>query len=107
MGFERRRQVSRLYNHIAHVIPKDAPMIVAGDFNDWSGNAIEESEMGLQEEFKVLHGEYAKTWPSWAPMFPMDRIYFRQLAPISARRLAAPPWPSLSDHFPLQATFRL
>jgi endonuclease/exonuclease/phosphatase family metal-dependent hydrolase len=107
IGFERRRQISRLYDHIAGMIPGTAPIIVAGDFNDWSGKAIEDSRIGLQEAFKELHGENANTWPSWAPLFPMDRIYFRGLKPVSAKRLAIPPWPSLSDHLPLQATFRI
>ena len=107
IGFERRHQVARLFAYIAQEVPADAPLLIAGDFNDWSGNAIEESEIGAREAHKQLHGAYAQTWPSWAPSLPMDRIYFRGIEVASAERLNGYPWTKLSDHLPLQATFSL
>jgi len=107
VSYERRRQVRRLFEYIVKRIPSDAPLVIAGDFNDWSGSAIEASEIGVLEAYHELHGEYANTWPSWAPVFPMDRIYYRGLMPIAARQLGASPWSRLSDHIPLQACFQI
>lgn len=107
VGLERRGQIRRLCRHVAETIPEDAPLIIAGDFNDWTGAAIEASSIGVREAFKELRGAFAKTWPSWAPGFPLDRIYFRGLEPLEARRLTQPPWSRLSDHLPLLARFQL
>jgi endonuclease/exonuclease/phosphatase family metal-dependent hydrolase len=109
LSLERRPQIRRLCRHIEHHIPHAEPLILAGDFNDWSARAEREinTELGLVEVFRALHGRYAKTFPAWAPALPMDRIYCRGVTPVAAARLSAPPWPSLSDHTPLQAWFRL
>lgn len=104
-GFERRSQIARLCAHIDAVIPHGEPLIVAGDFNDWSARAERHfnEALGLQEAYRSLHGRYARTYPAWAPVLPMDRIYCRGLRATSAERLAGSPWRALSDHTPLHA----
>jgi endonuclease/exonuclease/phosphatase family metal-dependent hydrolase len=106
---ERRPQIRRLCARIEDRIPHDEPLIVAGDFNDWSGRAERDfnDALDLSEVFRVLHARHARTWPAWAPMLPLDRIYYRRLAPLAAERLGLAPWSMLSDHTPLQAWFRL
>ena len=109
IAFERRPQVRRLCQHIEACVPHHEPLIVAGDFNDWFGRAERDfnGELGLTEAYRGLHGHYARTFPSWAPLFPMDRIYCRGLEIIGAERLGGAPWVALSDHAPLRARFAL
>ena len=107
LGPERRSQVRQLNARIAEHIPANEPLIVAGDFNDWSGRAASPSAPGLTEVFQSLNGAYARSFPAWAPVLPMDRIYGRGLLPVAAERLTGPPWSMLSDHNPLQAWFQL
>lgn len=109
VGLERRFQIRRMCAHIDDRIPHDEPLIVAGDFNDWSGRAERDfnDALDLSEVFRKMHGRHARTWPASAPFLPMDRIYSRGLAPLAARRLTVAPWTRLSDHTPLQAWFSL
>ncbi len=106
---ERHMQLRRLCERIESHTPKDAPLIIAGDFNDWLGRAERyfHDHLGLQEVFHVTHGGYARTFPSWLPILPMDRIYFRGLTPVNCERLSHSPWHMLSDHAPLAASFSL
>ncbi|MGR8940028.1 MAG: endonuclease/exonuclease/phosphatase family protein [Gammaproteobacteria bacterium] len=106
---ERRTQLARLSERIDEHVPHHAPLIVAGDFNDWQSQAGRHflEHLSLQEVFRVTHGGYARTFPSWMPILPMDRIYFRGLKPISCERLSGSPWRMLSDHAPLAASFSL
>ena len=107
MGKERRSQIVTLCDRIDSHVPHDAPLIVAGDFNDWLGQAgrLFLNRLGLHEVFRETHGRYARTFPAWFPILQMDRIYFRGLIPVSCDRLAHSPWDMLSDHAPLAATF--
>ncbi len=108
-GKERRLQLSKLCARIDSHVPHEAPLIIAGDFNDWLGQAERffHDRLGLQEIFRATHGRYARSFPAWLPFLPMDRIYYRGLTPLSCERLAYAPWFSLSDHAPLAATFTL
>ncbi|MGE0484426.1 MAG: endonuclease/exonuclease/phosphatase family protein [Gammaproteobacteria bacterium] len=107
LGAERRPQVRRLCEHIEAHVPHGEPLLVAGDFNDWFGGAERDfnAALGLREVFLALHGRHALSFPAWAPLFPMDRIYCRGLEPVRAERLGGAPWRALSDHVPLMAWF--
>jgi endonuclease/exonuclease/phosphatase family metal-dependent hydrolase len=109
LGKERRLQIGKLSARIDSHVPHDAPLIIAGDFNDWLGQAdwLLRDHLGLQEIFRQSHGRYARSFPSWMPFLPMDRIYYRGFTPISCERLAFAPWHVLSDHAPLTASFTL
>jgi endonuclease/exonuclease/phosphatase family metal-dependent hydrolase len=102
-----RKQLMVLKNRIIERIPEDAPLIIAGDFNDWHGQAEHflEIDLALKEVFKVSHGYHAKTFPIWSPKLAVDRIYYRGLELISCQRLHKMPWRKLSDHVPLYAEF--
>jgi endonuclease/exonuclease/phosphatase family metal-dependent hydrolase len=101
----RARQVRRLAARIAAAVPADAPLLVAGDFNDYDERAgdVLEAELGLTEIHKALHGRHAVSFPSWYPLLALDRIYCRGLIPQSARCLTGKPWSALSDHGALLA----
>ena len=98
--FGRKRQLVRLCERIARDIPPGEPLLVSGDFNDWTGSASRhlEGHASLQEVFTVLEGRPARTFPSFLPLLRLDRIYYRGLRPISAARLAGDDWKGLSDH---------
>lgn len=107
LGWERVPQVRRLCRFVEEHVGAGEPVIVAGDFNDWSGSAERDLDraLGLREAHRTVHGLYARTYPSWAPTLPMDRIYCRGLDLKDARRLGGEPWRRLSDHTPIQAWF--
>lgn len=104
----RAHQIQRLIGIINERTHTSDPVLVAGDFNDWTERAstslIEQS--GLSEVFLSGSGAHAPTFPSALPVLKLDRIYFRNLELIRARVLKGRPWNSLSDHAPVQASFR-
>lgn len=107
-GLERERQLSTLAKRIKSHVPSNAPLIIAGDFNDWRGRAeyYLYHDLGVKEAFKNKNGSYARTFPAWLPVLSMDRIYFRGLTLINCMHLHGTPWCRLSDHIPLLAEFR-
>lgn len=84
-------------------LPEDAPVIIAGDFNDWQlqGNKRLGRCEYLHEVFERNHGHLAKTYPARFPMLRLDRIYLRNATSHSPRILGTRPWTHLSDHLPL------
>ncbi len=106
-GSERARQAEQLCTRLDSHVPQHEPLIVAGDFNDWRGKIEQHfhDRLGLQEAFQQAHGRYARTFPSWLPLLPMDRIYYRGLSLVNCDKLLHAPWHNLSDHAPLQASF--
>jgi endonuclease/exonuclease/phosphatase family metal-dependent hydrolase len=96
----RERQVERLCNQIEAHIPRDHPLVVAGDFNDWNQQISSElrERLGLEEAIEVLQGEPARTFPIWMPLLPLDRIYVRGLTPRLCARYTRGRWRRLSDH---------
>jgi len=109
IGMERRRQFITLCERIDEYVPHHAPLIVAGDFNDWAGQAEKRlsQHLHLKEAYRTLHNRYARTWPSWLPLLKMDRIYYRGMHPILCERPPHSLWNRLSDHAPLMAAFEI
>jgi endonuclease/exonuclease/phosphatase family metal-dependent hydrolase len=97
---ERREQVRRLCDRIESHVPHDDPVVIGGDFNDWTGRAARplQHKLDVQEAFMTLHGSYARTYPSWLPALRLDRIYYRGMNAGNAKCLTGLPWNSLSDH---------
>jgi endonuclease/exonuclease/phosphatase family metal-dependent hydrolase len=99
----RRRQVDRLLDLVVHEVPDGAPLVVAGDFNDWRERAHRKLILsGLEEVHAVAAGRPARTFPARAPWLRLDRIYVRNVRhrPV---KLSARDWRMLSDHLPLAA----
>jgi len=90
-------------------IPPDAPLVVAGDFNDWRRRAhdILEQGAGLREVFVQAYGEAARTFPARWPLLSLDRIYVRNATAHLPVVLPRKPWSHLSDHAPLAAEIHL
>ncbi|WP_019937307.1 endonuclease/exonuclease/phosphatase family protein [Bordetella sp. FB-8] len=101
----RQRQAQALAERLRAHVPDDAPVLVAGDFNDW-GNKLASfftQGLGLTDVF----GQTPRTFPSLFPWFRLDRIYQRGFDVHEARVLRGPQWARLSDHAPLLAELEL
>ena len=89
-------------------LPDDAPVIVAGDFNDWRQRADRLlTPHGLREVFAEQHGKPARSFPARLPVLRLDRIYVRHLRASLAQVLTSRPWSHLSDHAPLSVEIEL
>lgn len=91
-------------------LPHDAPAIVAGDFNDW--RSLLQPLLISQLAFRCATGPHAlqehpsRTYPSFFPRGPLDRIYFRgNLRLLWARRCRLKLSRVASDHLPIVAEF--
>jgi len=107
--FERGRQwqIHALCERIRATVPDAAPLVIAGDFNDWrhKANRLLTEELGVVEVFASVRGRPARTFPSVMPVFRLDRIYARGLSIVDAHVHYAFPWGRISDHAALAATF--
>lgn len=102
LELHRQQQLALLCEILDAEVPADAPLIVAGDFNDWRrrGHPVL-ARYGLQEVFLQHHGALARTFPARWPLLPVDRIYVRNARSVEPRVLSSRPWSHLSDHAPL------
>ena len=101
----RRKQLKQVSDHIHDLVPDDAPLIMAGDFNDWRQRAPKYlcQELKLTEVFEAANGRHALSYPAAMPMFALDRIYVRGFQVAAARVLSGSVWRKLSDHAALTA----
>ncbi len=123
----RLRQTQSLIEAVESTAPAGAPLLIAGDFNDWT-NALSDSlreRLGVTEVFDRSlssrgFGDYlrrlsgrgprkspARTFPAAMPVLQLDRIYVRGFAVGDARVMYGPSWARLSDHAPIVADLEL
>jgi len=101
-------QLERLLEMLEREVPADAPLVVAGDFNDWRGRADAALRgCGLVEVFRLANGAHARSFPARLPLLKLDRIYVRQVRAAHPLPLPRRPWATLSDHAPLAAEIQL
>ena len=101
----RRKQLALMCRMIQRDIPPDAPLLLAGDFNDWRNRADEllGRRLGLVEAFGSGKGRPARSFPSTLPFFRLDRIYVRGFRVRQAQVHYGAPWAQISDHAALTA----
>ncbi|WP_394558268.1 endonuclease/exonuclease/phosphatase family protein [Aquipseudomonas alcaligenes] len=103
-----RQQQLRLLCRLIDELPAEAPVIVAGDFNDWRLRASAMlAEQRLHEVFASELGEPAKSFPARWPLLRLDRIYVRNATSHAPTVLSTRPWSHLSDHAPLAVEVHL
>ena len=109
MESHRQKQIDLLCALIRDAVPADAPLFLAGDFNDWRlrGHARLMQEMNLREVFVEAQGACARTFPARFPLMRLDRIYYRHARVMCPSVLSARPWSHLSDHVALSAEVEL
>jgi endonuclease/exonuclease/phosphatase family metal-dependent hydrolase len=98
----RLRQVDRLAAFIKAHVPAEAPLIVAGDFNDW-GERLDAPMRGhgLRRATAPHSRLRAATFPSRLPVFTLDRVYTRGLRCTGVQVPRGASWARMSDHLPL------
>jgi endonuclease/exonuclease/phosphatase family metal-dependent hydrolase len=106
MANHRSRQLRAVQLHIERLVPPDAPLIVAGDFNDWAHHAHQglARPLALKEVFELTKGHAARSFPAALPVFQLDRIYVRGFNVRQARVHHGHPWARISDHAALTST---
>jgi endonuclease/exonuclease/phosphatase family metal-dependent hydrolase len=119
------RQAAFLVDFVRSEVPPGAPLIIAGDFNDWQRAAddVLRDELDVVEaaaEFNRRHvrprlmdrllpwrepkrSPVARTYPSVMPWLMLDRIYVRGFQVHDVRVPKGLEWSQRSDHMPLIA----
>ncbi len=98
-------QTLALIEHVLSEIPHDAPLIIAGDFNDWRNQLSRTlaNELDVHDVFHLQAGRPARSYPSRIPFFRLDRIYVRGFGVQHCEVHAGGNWRRLSDHAALSA----
>lgn len=100
LQIHRKKQLEKVKRYIDKIDVQGEPVIFAGDFNDWR----EKVSLGnnFHEAFLEKKGHYARSFPSFWPRLPLDRIYFQgiQLDDVKVIKSSY-----ASDHLPLLADF--
>lgn len=121
----RKQQAAALVEAVRSTAPPDAPVIIAGDFNDWedSLSTYLKNRLHIQEVFdhqqqpkknwfisifaqmvgNTEKQHPARTFPVIFPWLRLDRMYFRGFHVESAEVLHDEHWKKLSDHAPISA----
>ena len=101
------RQADRLSAYIKANVPKRAPLIVAGDFNDWGEKLDGSMKLSGLHRATAPDGRRPLTYPSRVPVFSLDRVYTRGLRCVSTFVPRGNSWARMSDHLPLVAELDL
>ena len=104
----RAKQIDAVCARIDALVPRDAPLIIAGDFNDWrhrAGGLLR--SLDVHEVFESVNGRSARSFPARLPIFRLDRIYVRGFTVNSAQVHRGREWAKLSDHAALEAELTL
>ncbi|MCL2344586.1 MAG: endonuclease/exonuclease/phosphatase family protein, partial [Desulfobulbus sp.] len=104
-GYSRRKQVAALADYLKRMDEPTAPLIVAGDFNDWGNGAgrLLEKSLGMSEVFGHQGRSPVRSFPAAMPMFRLDRIYVRGFTVQRTEVHHGQPWAKISDHAALSA----
>lgn len=106
---QRQAQLKLLCDLIDNEVPADAPLVIAGDFNDWRLKAHDRLARcaGLIDAFREAGHPAPRTFPARWPVLRLDRIYARGVRVRQPEVLSTRPWSHLSDHAPLSAEIQL
>ncbi len=101
----RKQQIIALQKRIQSLVPADAPLIIAGDFNDWRLQAGRDlaSQLHLREVFEHSTGKPARSFPAMWPVLRLDRIYTRGFDIQHSQVHAGERFARTSDHVALSA----
>ena len=119
----RMRQAEWVARFVEREIPADAPLIIAGDFNDWQRgvDAQLRERLGMQDVFDEVAPvalvdrllgwrkkvRVARTFPSLVPWLTLNRIYLRGFRALDAHVPRGRSWARCSDHAPLIADLEM
>lgn len=98
------RQVGALAQFVEQHVPPDAPLVVAGDFNDWAdrlGPAMHSLKLQRARPAHLANHNSQTTFPSMLPVLALDRVYTRGFACTASLVPRGATWARMSDHLPL------
>jgi endonuclease/exonuclease/phosphatase family metal-dependent hydrolase len=103
----RRRQIAQLCTYIQREIPKNAPLLVAGDFNDWgtASETVLKAEQLFAFKTNPITSKKLRTYPARLPLVQFDYVFARHLSAKDANVPSGQNWARMSDHLPLIADF--
>lgn len=102
LGGSRTRQERLLHDYVQKNVPVTAPLVIAGDFNDWR------QRIGTHlRELNVQEIGVGQTFPARMPWLSLDRVYQRGFDVQHVQVLHGPRWARLSDHAPVIADMLL
>lgn len=106
---ERSYQADRLITYVKEDLPPRIPIVVAGDFNDWTGTVHRKllRDCGLAEAVETWSGKRGRTFPAIFPILSLDRIYYHGFDVSEARVLRDAGWKGLSDHLAVYSQFQI
>jgi endonuclease/exonuclease/phosphatase family metal-dependent hydrolase len=102
-GSERRHQVKQLLA-VLQDIPEQQAVVMLGDFNEW---------LPIGRPLRWLHdvlgkGPSGRSFPVWAPMLALDRIWSRPTRALRSFEVHRSPAARVaSDHYPVRANIGL
>ena len=111
----RRRQADALIELVRDTVPAGAPLIIAGDFNDWHNRLTLHlsAALGVREAMVdrrlaragmlPMLARPARTFPALLPWLKLDRIYVRGFRVGQVEVMRGRLWAQMSDHAPLVA----
>ena len=102
----RKRQLAALVDRIEASVPPTAPLVIAGDFNDWRNQAdiLLAQQLNLREAFTYNPAARpAKSFPARLPILRLDRIYVRGFDVTECSVHHGGAWAGISDHAALFA----
>jgi endonuclease/exonuclease/phosphatase family metal-dependent hydrolase len=105
----RGRQIEQLTTFIGREIPTDAPLLIAGDFNDWGSASMSRLHTLELKIFDAIRhaGKSLRTFPARLPIVQLDYICARNLVPTDAQVPRGQAWARMSDHLPLITDFSI
>ncbi len=94
------KQIKKVIRYIESHVPANAPLIIAGDFNDWRKtiSPVLADSLQLDEAFIQIYKKHALSFPVQFPFLALDRIYHRGFNTLQAKCFTKSPWKRLSDH---------
>lgn len=101
-------QVEKIIERALSSLNSDT-LILCGDFNDWTGRVslLLEDKVGLSEAFLSSDGVHARTFPSFMPLLPLDRVYFKGASLGKCEVLKTAELRVLSDHLPVMVELEI
>ncbi len=99
---DRIKQAQILLKSIKNFIPDNAPVIIGGDFNDWTGKI---ACLFKDNGFRI--SKELKTFPSFFPFLSLDRIMIKNCSFINEKRGDVKEHKNFSDHLPLLCEIEL
>ncbi|AMQ17698.1 endonuclease/exonuclease/phosphatase family protein [Thermococcus peptonophilus] len=103
----RKFQAEKLLEALDKLSPKDAAVLLAGDFNDTEDSPVVGllQERGFVDAYRVINDDPGFTFPAEGPKMRIDYVFVKDLEVLSVKRILMDK--GLSDHFGVYLEFEV